>query len=146
VGWFSGKTFGVLAALGPIPAMMSVQHDAQKEQAAALRSMHDEDARKAAEAETGAAVAANAQIAESKRRRRSSALGLGDDSATDTLGAPTGALAGGASAASRSLAAYYSGGTSYGGTALGAGASVSSGPRLSYGGGGGRAPTSSKVV
>lgn len=143
MSWFSPKTLGALIVGGPLLAQASVQHDAQKEQTQALRDMRDQDARNAAEAETGAAVAANAQIADSKRRRRSSALGLGGDTAADGLGAPSSALAGGASAASQALAAYYGGGVSYSGTALGAGASsTTAAPRVSTGG---RTPGTSKL-
>lgn len=143
MSWFGGNPWTTLLVAGPIPALAQVQQKAQKDQANALRAARDEDARKVAEASTGAAVAANAAIAEAKRRRRNSALGLGDDSTSDGLGAPATAPAG-ASASSRSLASYYGGGgTSYG-SALGAGAVVSAGPRTT-GGGLSRTPTLSNL-
>lgn len=137
MGWFSGRDFGALLVGGPMLAQASAQQEAQKQQTNALRQMRDDDQRLRTEAETGAAVAANAQIADAKRRRRSSALGLGDDGSADGLGSPVTALTGGASSASRSLAAYYGGMASagYGGTALGAGTGVTAG--VGGGGGGG---------
>lgn len=88
------------------------------------------DAREKAEAETMAQVAANAKLAESKRRRRSSALALGDPTASaDTLGGAAGATAlasGGPTPAAR-VASYYPGTSAAyaAGTALGAGSASS---------------------
>lgn len=88
------------------------------------------DAREKAEAETMAQVAANAKLADSKRRRRSSALGLGDPTASaDTLGGAAGATAlasGGTTPAAR-VASYYPGTSAAyaAGTALGAGSASS---------------------
>lgn len=147
MSWFGGNPWATLAIAGPIPALYQVQQKAQKDQADALRSARDADARMAAEAETGAAVAANAQIADAKRRRRASALGLGDDGVADGLGAPASALSGGASAASRSLAAYYGGASSGSyGSALGIGSpAVTAGPAVRGGSGGGYSRTSSNL-
>lgn len=88
------------------------------------------DAREKAEAETMAQVAANAKLADSKRRRRSSALELGDPTASaDTLGGAAGATAlasGGPTPAAR-VASYYPGTSAAyaAGTALGAGSASS---------------------
>lgn len=88
------------------------------------------DAREKAEAETMAQVAANAKLADSKRRRRSSALALGDPTASaDTLGGAAGATAlasGGPTPAAR-VASYYPGTSAAyaAGTALGAGSASS---------------------
>ncbi len=135
MGWLGALILG-----GPLAAQAVIQRDAQKEQNAALQAARDEDARLAAEAETGAQVAANAQLADSKRRRRASALGMGDPSATtDSLGGGATALAGGAPAGRPAAAGYYSSpSASYGGTALGAGAPASAGRVYSGGGGGGQ--------
>jgi hypothetical protein len=71
------------------------QRKAVNAQGDALRSAQADDARKTAEAETGAQVAANAKIADAKRRRRGSVLGSGD--LTDNLGGTSpSALAAGA--------------------------------------------------
>lgn len=96
----------------------------------AMRAQQEEDARKAAEAETAAQVASNAKLADSKRRRRSSALELGDPTASaDTLGGAAGATAlasGGPTPAAR-VASYYPGTSAAyaAGTALGAGSASS---------------------
>lgn len=47
----------------------------------ALLASQEADARQAAEAETSAATAANAKLADTKRRRQASALGAGDPNA-----------------------------------------------------------------
>lgn len=92
-----------------------------------LRLAEEEDARKAAEAETNAQVAANAQLADSKRRRRSSSLLASGDPTADTLGGTTTALsAGGLSPAARVAPSAVSG------TALGAGAPASTSIGRSY--------------
>jgi len=129
-------SFGISAAtwamIGAGTAVAASAYSADQQRKAihgqqdAMRAQQDEDARKAAEAETSAQVAANAKLAESKRRRRSSALALGDPSGTgDALGGVAGgtALASGGPAAAARVASYYPG-TSAGysaGTALGAG-------------------------
>lgn len=79
-----------------------------------------ENARKTAEAETGAQVAANAKLADAKRRRRSSALGLGDTATGDALGGPATVLAAGGPAPAARAAAGAAGASA--GSALGAGA------------------------
>jgi len=87
----------------------------------AILRQQAEDARKAAEAETALAVAANARLADTNRRRRGSALALGaPEGGNDTLGgAPASVLAaGGPAPAARSATAFA--GTAAG-TALGAG-------------------------
>jgi len=88
------------------------------------------DAREKAEAETMAQVAANAKLADSKRRRRSSALELGDPTASaDTLGGAAGvtALASGGPTPAARMASYYPGTSAAyaAGTALGAGSASS---------------------
>lgn len=106
------------------------QRKALHQQQDAIKAQQEEDARKAAEADTQAAVAANAQTIDSKRRKRESALELGNPAGTyDVLGAGGSALAAGgptpASRAASGYAGYAPGGA--GGTALGAG--VGAGPR-----------------
>lgn len=129
MGWLS--TFGALLVGGPLLAQAQLQKDAQKDQAKALQSMQDEAARKAAEAETNAAVAANTQIAETKRRRRSSALGMGDSS---TLGGAAAPLSQ-AGMTPQARLSYY-GGSNFAGTALGAGAPAAAAASRPVGGGG----------
>lgn len=63
------------------------QRKAVHSQMDAMRAAQEADARQAAEAVTGAATTANAELADAKRRRRASALGMGDQ----TLGSATGA-------------------------------------------------------
>lgn len=125
MGWLK---YGLAALVSSQLAQALVQRDAQREQTKAMQDMRDEDARKTAEAETNAAVAANAQLADNKRRRRASSLGEGDTSTdSTTLGGPTSTLAGGAAAsrAATAAASYYSApAASYSGSALGAGASA----------------------
>ena len=102
----------------------------QYRQRLALDEAAAEDARKTAEAETGAQVAANAKIADTKRRRRGSALSLGDPNGIGTaLGGQAGPVLAPASPAAAARPAYA--GAS---TALGSGAAAGGG----YGGGGGR--------
>lgn len=115
----------VAAVVGTSAYSADKQRKAVNAQGDAMRAQQDEDARKAAEAETSAQVAANAKLAESKRRRRSSALALGDPTGgAETLGGAGGtALATGGPTAAARVASYYPG-TSAGysaGTALGAG-------------------------
>ena len=122
------------AVVGAVVATSVYSADQQRKaihgQQDAMRAQHEEDARKAAEAETSAQVAANAKLAESKRRRRSSALALGDPTASaDTLGGAAGATAlasGGPTPAAR-VASYYPGTSAAyaAGTALGAGSASS---------------------
>ena len=70
----------VLVAISPAHAYSKyTQNKALKEQTNAINAAREADARKAAEAETMAQVAANTKTAEAKRRRRSSALSLGGD-------------------------------------------------------------------
>jgi hypothetical protein len=91
-------------------------------QAAALEAAREDDARKTAEAETSAQVAANAKTAETNRRRRSNALALGDPSGSDaTLGGGSVLSMGGPAPAARNAAV----GAASGGSALGAGAPAS---------------------
>ena len=121
-------------AVGTVVATMAYSADQQRKgihaQQDALRAAQEEDARKAAEAETAAQVASNAKLADSKRRRRSSALELGAPTASaDTLGGAAGATAlasGGPTPAAR-VASYYPGTSAAyaAGTALGAGSASS---------------------
>lgn len=85
-----------------------------------LRLAQEADEREAAEAETGAAVAANAKLADSKRRRRSSSLlASGDTGGADTLGGSPSVLANGGPTARATFAS--AGATPYGGSVLGSG-------------------------
>ena len=128
VGWL---------AIGATVATTAYSSDQQRKavhgQMDAAKAAQAEDARKAAEAETAAQVAANARLADTKRRRRSSALGMGDPAngaSTDVLGGAVPAAAVGPTPAART-AAYYPGGSTGGGaTALGAGS-----PAAQFGGG-----------
>jgi hypothetical protein len=94
---------------------------AHQQQDAAQKAA-DDQAKAKAQSEIDAATAANAQIAENKRRRRS-VLGA----AGDTLGEPAGGAAGAVRASSTPIApaarpsvlAGGGGGTSYGGQTLG---------------------------
>jgi hypothetical protein len=91
-------------------------------QASALEAAREEDARKTAEAETSAQVAANARTTDTNRRRRNSALSLGDTTQTgETLGGGTVLSAGGPAPAARAPALA---GAAPAGTALGAGSSA----------------------
>ena len=129
----------VTAVVGTQVYAADQQRKAIHGQQDALKAAQDEDARKAAEAETGAQVAANAKLADAKRRRRSSALGMGDPNAPggDSLGGAAGSVlaTGGPSPAARA-AVGAAGSARYGGTALGAGA-LGSGAAA----GGGYSPT-----
>jgi hypothetical protein len=102
------------------------QKKAARGQANAIKDAQEADARTAAEAETNALVAANAQRADASRRRRSSSLLGGGDIADTALGGGAPLAAGGPAPAARA-AAY--GASAASGTALGAGApsSVSAG-------------------
>lgn len=122
----------VIVAVGTIAVgTAAYSSDSQRknlhQQQDAISAAQDEDARKTAEAATNSQVAANAQLADSKRRRRSSSLLASGDPSTDTLGgAPTALAAGGVSPSSRVSSQSYSG------TALGAGASATSSVGRSY--------------
>jgi hypothetical protein len=88
----------------------------------ALKAAAEEDARKTAEAETNAMVAANAQLADAKRRRRSSSLSTGGGN--ESLGGGSALLAGAPAipgSAARATA-YGPSATGYAGTVLGQGA------------------------
>lgn len=114
-------------AVGTAAYSADQQRKAVHSQQDALKASQEADARQAAEAETAAQVAANAKLADSKQRRRASALGLGDTSGGDPLGGAGTVLAsGGPSPAARAAAGAGAAG-SYGGTALGAGAPSSYG-------------------
>lgn len=64
------------------------QRKAMHKQQDAIRAAQDQDAREKAKAETDAQVAANSQVAATRRRRRDNALALGD---------PAGSVLGGTS-------------------------------------------------
>lgn len=120
----------VTAVVGTVVATTAYSADQNRKaihaQQDAINAAQAEDARKAAEAETNAQVAANARLADSKRRRTASALALGNpNGAVDTLGGGSTALSAGVSPAAR--AAYYASGSAGApaGTALGAGAGAS---------------------
>jgi hypothetical protein len=122
------------AVVGAVVATSVYSADQQRKaihgQQDAMRAQQEEDARKAAEAETAAQVASNAKLADSKRRRRSSALELGDPTASaDTLGGAAGvtALASGGTTPAARVASYYPGTSAAyaAGTALGAGSASS---------------------
>jgi hypothetical protein len=136
----SALTVGLIAAGTAVAATVYSADKSRKlahEQMDATKASQDLDARQAAEAETGAAVAANAKLADSKRRRRSSSLLLSDNT-PGTLGGAATALSGGAPAVRVPSSSGAIGGGGGGGTALGAGAPAGS-PAASnaYGGGGG---------
>lgn len=87
-----------IAAVGVGTAVYSGQQQkkAAKEQANALRESREADARDRAQAESGALVAANAEQAAAKRRRRNNALALGETGSESlggagVLGAPAAA-------------------------------------------------------
>lgn len=119
---------GAVAMVGTAVYGASEQRKGMREQRDALNAAQAEDARKTAEAETSAQVAANAKLADAKRRRRSSSLLASGDPSMDTLGGAPSALAAGrvAPAARAAMGASTLVGA---GTALGAGApaTVSSG-------------------
>lgn len=130
----SGAAWAMIAATTASVYSSSQQRKAIHGQQDAIRAQQEEDARKAAEAETSAQVAANANLAETKRRRRSSALALGDPTATaDTLGgAGASALAAGGPTPAARVASYYPGSSAAysAGTALGAGSPTVRSPGL----------------
>lgn len=125
MSWVATAVVGAVVATSVYSA--DQQRKAIHSQQDALNAAQADDARKTAEAETGAQVAANAKLADAKRRRRSSALGLGDTSSpgADALGGQASVLAGGGPSQAARAAAGAAASASYGGTALGAGSSVS---------------------
>jgi hypothetical protein len=69
------------------------QRKAASQQSNLIGAQQADDARKTAEAETAAQVAANARAADTKRRRRANTLGLGaPDSGGEVLGVPAGVI------------------------------------------------------
>ena len=136
--------FGISAAawaaiaVGTTAVATAYSADSQRkgmhQQQDAISASQAEDARKSAEAETGAQVAANAKLADAKRRRRGSALGAGDIGAETLGGAPTVLANGGGAGVAAGRSAIQP--VSYSGSALGAGAPVSGGSPRVYGGGG----------
>jgi Flp pilus assembly protein TadB len=142
----------VAVAIGTLAATTIYGADRQRRatnrQTDAIKAQQEDDARKAAEAETSAQVAANARLADTKRRRRASALELGNPAGTaDTLGGTAGSSvlssAGPSAAAGRSATTAAGASAAYsGGTALGAGAALS----RSTGGGGRRGGSGSTMA
>lgn len=93
-------------------------------QQSALKDAQEADARQAAEAETSAQVAANAKLADTKRRRRSSSLlASGDTGGAETLGGAPSVLANGGPSARASFASSTA--SPYGGSVLGSGSGSS---------------------
>lgn len=138
----SAAAVGLIAAGTAVAVTAYTTDKARKlahEQMDATKASQEIDARQAAEAETGAAVAANAKLADSKRRRRSSSLLLSDNT-TGTLGGAATALSGGAPAVRSGPSAVGGGGSSYGGTALGGGAPAGAPASASASRGGGGSP------
>lgn len=122
-------SFAVAAVVATTVVATSIYSSDQQRKAIhgqqdALKAQQEEDARKAAEAETSAQVAANAKIADANRRRRGggTALALGDPTGTsDTLGGGGSALAAGGSPAARISQVFANRSSMYAGTVLGAG-------------------------
>ena len=125
MSWVATAVVGAVVATSVYSA--DQQRKAIHSQQDALNAAQADDARKTAEAETAAQVAANAKLADSKRRRRSSALGLGDTSAPsgDALGGAGNVLAAGGPSPAARAAVGAASSAAYGGTALGAGAPTS---------------------
>lgn len=116
MSWVAVAVGGTLAASSAYSSDQSRKNVHQQQDA--MIASQAADARQAAEADTQAAVAANARTADSARRRRNNALSFGDPSAR--LAPATGAtVLGGGGIGPRPTAA---GTAPYGGTALGAGA------------------------
>lgn len=116
-------------ALGAMVYSSDKQRKLVHQQQDAINAAQAQDAKDKTDAETSAAVAANATLQDAKRRRRSSTLGLGAaDDTVDALGGPSAGsvLAGGGSAR------VGSGVTATGGSALGAGAVTSPAAGGSY--------------
>lgn len=81
----------VAVAIGTVAVAGAAYSADQQRKAAhgqmdAAKKAAEEDARKRAEAETSALLSANTKVAETKRRRRASSLGMPNDSAL-SLGA-----------------------------------------------------------
>jgi len=118
-------------AVGTVVATAAYSADQQRKgihaQQDALRAAQEEDARKAAEAETSAQVAANASLAEAKRRRRTSALSLGDPTGTGdtTLGGSGASMTGGGPSSAARAGFFAPAAVLPVGTVLGAGAPAS---------------------
>jgi hypothetical protein len=113
-------------AVGTALYSANQQKKAGQAQLNAAREAADQQAKAQAQAETDAANAANARIAETKRRRRS-VLGAAQD---DTLGAPAGATSrtpGSALGGAAARTAGGSAGVSYGGTPLGSAGAIFAG-------------------
>jgi sRNA-binding protein len=95
VGWL---------AIGAVAAGTVVNADSQRKsihaQQDALRASQEADARDTAEAATSAQVAANAKLADSKRRRLASTLSTGADQTLAGAGTALGAGASGATSKS----------------------------------------------
>lgn len=92
-GWTAAAWVAIgttTVAAGSAAYSADANRKAMHEQQSALKASQEADAREAAEAETGAQVAANAKLAEVKRRRRSSSLQLGgsDETFGNAGGAP----------------------------------------------------------
>lgn len=139
VGWVA-----LAAVAGTAAYSADQQRKGIHQQADALKAAQEDDARKAAEAETNAAVAANAQLADANKRRKASALGTGDPTLTGGLGGSN--QPGAAPGAPTATTAFYgtpsTAGKASTGTALGAGAPASV-PVNTRGGGGGGSTTRS---
>lgn len=75
------SAIGVGVAAAGTAYSQDQQRKAMHSQMDAARKAAEDDARKAAEAETNALLAANAKMAETKRRRKASALGMSSESA-----------------------------------------------------------------
>jgi len=78
-GW-SAAVWTAIGA-GTAAAGSAYSSDQQRKAVHGQRDAQEADARQAAEAETSAATAANAKLADNKRRRQASALGAGDPNA-----------------------------------------------------------------
>ena len=123
-------SFAVTAVVGAVVAVGAYQANQQKKagqaQLNAAKDAAEAQAKAQAKAETDAANAANARIADNKRRRRS-VLGAAAD---DTLGAPansrtSGTALGGTAAGPARTAGGA--GVSYGGTPLGTAGAIFAG-------------------
>lgn len=132
----SAAAIGLIAA-GTAVAVTAYSTDKARklahQQMDATAASQAADARDAAEAETSAAVAANQKLADSKRRRRASTLGV--DMSTSALGGAATALSGGAPA----VRTPGIPGGGYGGSAIGGAAPAgapASAPAYAGGGGG----------
>jgi hypothetical protein len=132
MSWVATAVVAV-AAIGSAVYSADQNRKLAHQQADALKASQEQDAKDAAAADQGAAVAANQAIADKKRRRRQSSLGV--DPASSALGGAPTALGG---AASTVRAPSVPVGTSYGGSAIGSAAPASAPASATpYGGGGG---------